>query len=181
VLSVAVLRVFLPALAFGLVVSAPLDRTFTAVPLSAALVVIASLAAGFAAYTLLPWFRDIPRPAFGVMLLSAGFGNVMYLGLPVITETLGAQHGYVAVLYDLLASTPNLLTIGVFIAAQYGNGRAVSIKASPGAVHSCLRSGGCRLAVHVRRRQRPVLDATGLMAAVVPIMTFTQAGSTSGT
>ena len=122
-LSVTVFNFFLPALAFGLVATARVDRSFIAIPLTAAVVTLAGMAAGFAAYRLLPWFRDIPRPAIGVMILSAAFGNVTYLGLPVITEMLGAQYGYVAILYDLLATTPILLTIGVFIAARYGSGR----------------------------------------------------------
>ena len=84
--------------------SAPVDRSLISIPLTGAVVVFASIA--------------------------AGFGNVMYLGLPVITEMLGEQYGYVAVLYDLLASTPILLTIGVFIAARYGSGAPVSAGAS---------------------------------------------------
>ena len=43
---------------------------------------------------------------------------------------LGARFGYVAVLYDLLAATPILLTLGVFISARYGSGSSVSVRAS---------------------------------------------------
>jgi predicted permease len=177
-LSVAVFNFFIPPLAFGLMASAPVDRSLISIPLTAAVVVFASIAAGFAAYRLLPWFRDIPRPAVGAMIISSSFGNVMYLGLPVITEMLGAQYGYVAVLYDLLASTPILLTIGVFIAARYGSGKAVSVSASLKRVFLLPPLWGVAAGIAVRLSgiavPLPLLDAVGLMGkAVVPIMIFT--------
>jgi hypothetical protein len=177
-LSVAVFNFFIPALAFGLMASAPVDRSFISIPLTGAVVVLASIAAGFAAYRLLPWFRDIPRPAVGVMILSAAFGNVMFLGLPVITEMFGAQYGYVAVLYDLLASTPILLTIGVFIAARYGSGKTVSVGASLKRVFLLPPLWGVAAGIAVRlagiTTPQPVLEAVRLMgSAVVPIMIFT--------
>jgi len=177
-LSVAVLYVFLPALAFGLIATTRADRSFVSIPLAAAAVVVLCTAAGFAVYRLMPGFRNIPGPAFGVMILAASYGNVTYLGLPVITEMLGAEHGYVAILYDLLASTPLLLTAGVFLSARYGSGKTVSLAGSlkrvcmlpplwAVAAGSAVRLSG--LAV-----PQLVLDAAGLMGrAVIPIMTFT--------
>jgi predicted permease len=177
-LSVAVLHFFLPALAFGLMASTRVDRSFIAVPPTAAVVTLSGIVAGFAAYKLLPWFRGIDRPAFGVMVLAASFGNVTYLGLPVITEMLGAQFGYVAILYDLLAATPVLLTVGVFIAARYGSGKAVSMDDSLKRVLKLppLWGVAAGLAVHAAGVSVPqiILDAASLMGkAVIPVMTFT--------
>jgi predicted permease len=177
-LSVTVLHFFLPALAFGLVATARVDRSFIAIPLTAAAVTLSGIATGFAAYKLLPWFRTIERPAFGVMILAASFGNVTYLGLPVITEMLGTQFGYVAILYDLLAATPILLTVGVFIAARYGSGKAVSIAASLIRVFKLppLWGVAAGIAVHLSGMAVPqiILDTASLMGkAVIPIMTFT--------
>ncbi len=177
-LSVAIFHFFIPALAFGLIASARIDRSFVAVPLTAGAVLVLSLAIGFAAYKLVPWFKDVSRPTFGVMMLSAAFGNVMFLGLPVITETLGSQYGYTAVLYDLLASTPILLTIGVFIAARYGSGKSVSIPASIKRVLLLppLWGVAAGVVVNVLGVTVPgmVVDATELMGkAVIPVMIFT--------
>jgi predicted permease len=177
-LSTAVFNFFIPPLAFGLMASAPVDRSLIAIPLTGAIVVLASIAAGFVAYRLLPWFRNTPRPVVGTMIISGAYGNVMYLGLPVITEMLGAQFGYVAVLYDLLASTPILLTIGVFIAARYGSGKAASVGASLKRVFLLPPLWGVAAGMAVRlaglAAPLPVLDAVGLMGkAVVPIMIFT--------
>lgn len=158
--------------------SAPVDRGLISIPLTGAVVVLASLAVGFAVYRLMPWFKDLPRPAVGVLIISSAFGNVMYLGLPVITGMLGEQYGYVAVLYDLLASTPILLTIGVFIAARYGGGKVASVGASLKRVFLLPPLWGVAAGIAVRLAgvpvPQPVMDAVGLMGkAVVPIMIFT--------
>jgi predicted permease len=177
-LSVTVLHFFLPALAFALVAGAHVDRSFVSVPLTAAVVTLSGIATGFAAYKLLPWFKNISRPSFGVMVLAASFGNVTYLGLPVITEMLGAQHGYVAILYDLLAATPILLTAGVFIAVHYGSGESVSFAASLRRMLKLppLWGVAAGMAVHVGGITVPQIihDTAALMGkAVIPIMTFT--------
>jgi predicted permease len=136
------------------------------------------MAGGLAAYRLLPWFRDIDRPALGVMILAAGFGNVTYLGLPMITGLLGAPFGYVAILYDLLAVTPILLTLGAFVAARYGSGKSVSVGASLTRVLRLPPLWGVIAGGFVQALGIPVpsvaQEATGLMGrAVIPIMTFT--------
>jgi hypothetical protein len=177
-LSAAVLNFFLPALAFGLISSARVDKSFFAVPLTAACVTLIGLAAGFAVYRLLPWFKEIDRPALGVMILAAGFGNVTYLGLPMITGVLGSQFGYVAILYDLLAVTPILLTLGAFVAARYGSGRSASAAASLARVLKLPPLWGAAAGGLVQAFGIPVppvaQDAAELMGrAVVPIMTFT--------
>lgn len=177
-LSVTVLYFFLPALAFGLVAVARFDPSFVIIPLAGGMIIIAGLAGGYAVYTLLPWFKNIPRPAFGVMLFAAAFGNVTFLGLPIITEMLGAEQGYVAILYDQLASTPLLLTVGVLIASRYGSGKSVSLASSLKRVLLLppLWGAVAGIAVHVTGAAVPqlVMDTTALMGkAVVPIMIFT--------
>lgn len=177
-LSVTVLHVFLPALAFGLVAEAKIDRSFVVVPLTAAVVVLAGMSAAFLLYRLVPRLRDIPRAGFGVVILSAAFGNVTYLGLPVITETLGTEYGYVAILYDLLACTPVLLTVGVFIAVRYGSGKAVSAAASFARVAKLppLWGVAAGFAIHLFGITVPqvLLDTATIMGrAVIPVMIFT--------
>ncbi len=172
------LHFFLPALAFGLVATARVDRSFIAVPLTAAAVTLSGVAAAFVAYKLLPWFRTIERPAFGTLIIAASFGNVTYLGLPVITEMLGTQLGYVAILYDLLAATPVLLTVGVFIAARYGSGEAVSLASSLRRVLKLPPLWGVAAGMAVQATgigvPQLILDTASLMGkAVIPVMTFT--------
>src|SRR5512137_934247 len=175
-LNMAVLHFFLPALAFGLIATAKVDRSFLAVPLTAAAVTVLCLGAGAAAYHWLPWFRSAPRTAIGVLLLSSGFGNVTYLGLPVITETLGARYGYIAILYDLLATTPVLLTVGMLTAARFGSGGTVSFAASFRRVLKLppLWAVFFGIAAHAVSVPKTVLDAAQIMGrAVIPVMIFT--------
>ncbi len=177
-LSAAVLNVFMPALAFSLLASAHIDRNFIIIPLTAAAAVLLCTAAGFAVYSLVPGLRSMPRPAFGVMILAATYGNVTYLGLPVISEMLGQDKGYVAILYDLLAHTPLMLTVGAFIAARYGSGEEVSLAGSLKRVIMLppLWGVAAGIAVHFGGVTVPqaLLDAAGIMGkAVIPIMTFT--------
>ena len=171
-----VLHFFLPALAFGLVATAKVDRSFLAVPFTAAVVTLACLGAGALVYRGMPWFRSAPRPAVGVLLLSAAFGNVTYLGLPVITGTLGQQYGYIAILYDLLATTPVLLTVGMLTAARFGKGGAVSLSSSLLRVLRLPPLWGVALgiAAHAVPVPKALLDAAQLMGrAVIPVMIFT--------
>jgi predicted permease len=96
----------------------------------------------------------------------------------VITGMLGAKFGYVAIIYDLLAATPILLTIGAFASARYGSGKNVSIGASLLRVLKLpplwgVAAGGL---VQVLGLAVPQVaqDAAGLMGrAVIPVMTFT--------
>jgi malate permease and related proteins len=177
-LNVTVLNFFLPALAFGLVAGARVDRSFFSIPATAAAVVVLCTAAVFAVYRLIPGLRDLPGPVFGVMVLAAVFGNVTYLGLPVIAEMLGPGEAYAAILYDQLASTPILLTAGVFLAARYGKGKPVSMAASLKRVALLPPLWGVVAGVAVRLSglavPQLVLDTAALMGkAVIPIMTFT--------
>jgi predicted permease len=177
-LSVTVLYVFMPALAFGLVATARADRNFVLIPLAGAVVVFLCTGVAFAAYHLLPGLRNIPRPAAGVLLLAATYGNVTYLGLPVITEMFGAEYGHVAILYDQLAHTPLLLTVGVFMASRYGGGKPLALAESLKRVLLLPPLWGVALGIAVRVGGVTVpdllLDTASLMGkAVIPIMTFT--------
>jgi hypothetical protein len=168
----------LPALSFGLIVRAPFDRTFAIIPLTGVFVMTACMAAAFALYQLAPWFRNLPRPAIGVLMIAAIFGNVTFLGLPLISETLGSEYAYTVILYDALASTPLLFTMGVFIAARYGSGKTVSLAASIQRVVMLPPLWGLALGImaHVSGITVPtlILDTALLMGrAVVPIMIFT--------
>jgi predicted permease len=178
-LNATVLHFFLPALAFSLMATTTVDRSFLAVPLTAAVVTLLGFAAGFVVYKFIDArLAPIPRPSIGVLILAAALGNVTYLGLPLITEMLGEQFGYVAILYDLLASTPLLLTAGVFIAARYGEGETVSIAASIRRVLMLppLWGAAAGIGFLVTGVTVPdiVLYTTRLMGkAVIPVMIFT--------
>jgi predicted permease len=53
-------------------------------------------------------------------MLAAAFGNVTYLGLPVLESAFGPWARSVAIQYDLFACTPLLLTVGILVARRHG-------------------------------------------------------------
>ena len=56
----------------------------------------------------------------GAAILAASFANVTYLGLPVITSALGEWAASIAIQYDLFSATPLLFTVGILVAAYFG-------------------------------------------------------------
>ena len=121
-----VLNVLLPALVFRTVMESRLDALFLQVPLVAAAGVLGCLAVGFVVFHFLP----IPGPTKGAMMLGAAFGNVTYLGLPVL---LGAfpdrveQVSEVSVLFEITKSSLNL-TLGAMIAIGYGSQEPITLR-----------------------------------------------------
>jgi predicted permease len=60
----------------------------------------------------------------GAIFLAATFPNATYLGLPVLEATFGPWARGVAIQYDLFACTPFLFTVGILVAARYGDASA---------------------------------------------------------
>ncbi len=109
VVANAVFTIFLPALTVGSMLHAPLGSVLWKVPLVAVLSITATLACAWLL------FRDhlLEQRRKAAFMLTAAWGNVTYLGIPVISATIGADQTFVAVLYDFAASTPLLWTLGV--------------------------------------------------------------------
>lgn len=66
--------------------------------------------------------RIFERATTGAMLLAAAFGNVTYLGLPVLEASLGPWSRAVVVQYDLFGTMPLLFTAGIAVARHFGSG-----------------------------------------------------------
>ena len=121
-----VLSVFLPALNFEVVYRLPIDRTFWQVPL--ALATAAVLCAALAAI-ILAKLRMAPRVK-GSLVLASAFGNVTYLGIPVL-QGLFPDHQLeatqVAILAEVTVTTLDLTTSSI-IAPLYGSEIRISAK-----------------------------------------------------
>ncbi|MCW8854612.1 MAG: AEC family transporter [Gammaproteobacteria bacterium] len=117
VLTDLVYYLFLPALVLNVLWSASLGLDTLKISISAATGVISAL--------LLSIFicrRCRTRhTVVGAVLLAAAFPNATYLGYPLLKSTLGEWAGPVAIQYDLLACTPLLLTVGIMLAAHFGD------------------------------------------------------------
>ncbi|MBI5136569.1 MAG: AEC family transporter [Nitrospirae bacterium] len=115
-----VYAVLLPALVLDVLWHAPMGLDTVRIAIAAAAGVLVALALAHRLYA--AW--GTPATVTGAMLLAAAFGNVTYLGLPVLTAALGPWAGGVAIQYDLFACTPLLLTVGILVARRFGGGAA---------------------------------------------------------
>jgi predicted permease len=117
-----VLNVFLPALSFNVLYQAPINQELWIVPTVSLVVCLATLGAARLIYeTLFKFAKGTFKSAtLGAMLLGAAWSNATYLGLPTVAAIFGEEYARIPILYDLLAITPLLLTVGAGIGALYG-------------------------------------------------------------
>jgi len=117
-----VLNVFLPALSFHVLYHAPLNAELWIVPTTSMIVCLSTLVVAWLCYRALFQISNgnFAKASFGAMLLGAAWCNATYLGLPTVTLLLGDDYARIPILYDLLAITPLLLTVGASLGAFYG-------------------------------------------------------------
>jgi len=118
-LARAVYSVFLPALVLHVMWQTPVNLDVLRIPVVAAAGALLSLLVAALIYG--DGKRVGGGKAAGALLLAASFGNVTYLGLPVLTQTFGPWAQSVAIQYDLFANTPLLFTVGIMLAGHFGS------------------------------------------------------------
>lgn len=87
---------------------------------------------------LLSWFiyrviaskKEIKSEVIGSLIMCSAFGNVLYIGLPVLTKLYGAEGMSYAFTYDFLASTPLTWTVAVAVCMKYGRAKSFKLKDS---------------------------------------------------
>lgn len=127
-----VIDVFAPPLLFALSAQAEISHEMLTVPL----LTLAGIAISFALLYPLLWHsrigRDLKRETRAAILLAGTFGNVLFMGYPTLTFLYGDIGGSYAAFADVLASTPLVWTVGVWIATRLGH--------EGGQGHSLLRT-----------------------------------------
>lgn len=78
-----VLNIFLPALTFKVLATAPLGSDLWAVPLVSIMTVLASFAIAWLVYARLLRSR-LSAPTIGALIIASTWCNATYLGLPVV-------------------------------------------------------------------------------------------------
>lgn len=171
VLTDLVYYIFLPALVLNTLWQADLGIDSVKIATSAAIGVLAAL--------LLSWLvckqcKNNARVT-GAVILAASFPNATYLGYPVLTNTLGEWAGPVAIQYDLFACSPLLLTLGIMIAAHYGDNiknqkPLLEILKVPPLIAAFFATSLNILDIE------PIIEITGLLSlmasVVIPVMLF---------
>jgi predicted permease len=116
-----VVDVFAPPLLFALSAQARIDRQLLSVPP----ITIAGILVGLALlYPLLfrsSWGAGLTRETRAAILLAGSFSNVLFMGYPTLTFLYHDMGGSYAAFADILASTPLVWTLGVWIATRLGH------------------------------------------------------------
>jgi malate permease and related proteins len=176
-INVTVLNVFLPALCVRTLYVSRIDAEALLVPLSAGITVLTSLFLSVGVYHLLAKKMGLRPSETGVLVIGATFGNITYLGLPVLTGLYGTEAAKYALFYDLLSTTPLLWFVGVPVVAGYGEGRRPSLRESLRTVASLPPVWGILAGMVLNLLHVPfprfVLNSLEMLGSlVVPLMVF---------
>ncbi|MGO9015682.1 MAG: AEC family transporter [Dissulfurispiraceae bacterium] len=177
-INALVFNLFLPALCIKSVYISGIDTDTILVPVTAGLTIIFTMIISIAAYYVLGKITNITKQEKGCLVISATFGNVVYLGLPVITGLYGEGAAKYALFYDLFAGTPLLWILGASVASKYGGGGRIAIGDSLKTILSlppvwgliagmALKASGIGLPEFIVK----ALDMLGSL--VIPLMVFT--------
>ncbi len=116
-----VLNFFAPMLFFAAGATATVDLNLLKLPLILGAATLFGLGLAALALFATPLGRDLAAPARGAVLLTAGFGNVLFFGYPFLTTVFGEAGARYPFFADMLATTPLVWSLGVWIAFRYGN------------------------------------------------------------
>ncbi len=119
-ISTITIHLFAPALMFAAAASAPINRELLSVPI---LMASGILIAFFLLYVLLhhtPIGHGLAAPTRAALMLCGIFGNVLFMGYPLLHFLYGERGAQYAVFADMAASTPLLWSLGVAVATRIG-------------------------------------------------------------
>ncbi|MEO5361653.1 MAG: AEC family transporter [Nitrospirota bacterium] len=178
-INLCVFNVFLPAMCLTIFYTAKIDAEALLVPLTAAITIGVSLAAAFIVYIPLSRRMGLPSSETGILIIASAFGNVTYLGLPIIIELYGAGAAKYPIYYDLIATTPILWIAGAQIAGRFSScpnaaptlGGSLKIIAQLPPLWGCI-AGAALQAVHVPVPDFALKALTMLGGLVTPLMLF---------
>lgn len=115
-----VLNFFAPMLFFAAGASATVDLAILQVPLILGAATLFGLALAALALFATPLGRGLTLPQRGAVILASGFGNVLFFGYPFLTTVYGESGARYPFFADMLAATPLLWSVGVWIAFRCG-------------------------------------------------------------
>ncbi len=115
-----VLNFFAPMLFFAAGASATVDLSLLQVPLILGLATLFGLGLSALVLFATPLGHGLTRPQRGAVMLTASFGNVLFFGYPFLTTVFGEPGARYPFFADMLAATPLVWSIGVWIAFRCG-------------------------------------------------------------
>ncbi len=116
ILNNIIIYLTMPALIFRAVFESKLSLSLLKIPFLAFAIAGLSMALAYVIGRLL----KLEKPTFGALLLVAAIGNTGYLGYPLALQLFGLENLVKAVFYDLSGTVVFTFTIGLLVAAHYG-------------------------------------------------------------
>jgi hypothetical protein len=83
-------------------------------------------AIGFVFFKIVGRIWSLPAATVGALMLTGGLGNTSFIGLPMIETFYGAQGLGLGILIDQMGTYMVLSTLGILVAAMYGQGAGLS-------------------------------------------------------
>lgn len=120
VISTLVLNLFYPALIFSVIPSVQLSGDIFSAPLVSNVGIVVGMLLCWVFY---PWLKSKGwgKPELGALMLVCGLGNIISLGVPLLQAIQGDDAARFAIYVDIMAITPMLWVVGLWIAIEWGN------------------------------------------------------------
>ncbi len=162
-INLLVLYIFLPALIFQVVYTSSVGEEFYKIPLAIATGIISCLVLGI---IISYWLKNstlkqfkIPASESGALLLAGAFGNVTYLGLPVLVGLFPnvSDIAKIAILAEITTASLNLV-VGSSLAYRFSSLKPSKTYSKSGKLYSSLEI------------IKPVLKLPALWAVVIALL-----------
>ncbi len=115
-----VLNFFAPMLFFAAGASATVDLNLLKVPVIVGASTLFGLALSAWLLFATPLGKGLSGPQRGTIMLASAFGNVLFFGYPFLSTVFGEAGGRYPFFADMLATTPLVWSVGVWIAYRCG-------------------------------------------------------------
>ena len=120
----------IPLVCFKTTYTMPFSLSHLKISVVANLTILSCVAISWFVYRKIAQSKNIKPEVIGSLIICSAFGNVLYIGLPVLTKLYGTEGMSYAFTYDFLASTPLTWTVAVAVCMKYGRAKRVRLKDS---------------------------------------------------
>lgn len=120
----------IPLVCFKTTYTMPFNLSHLKISVVANLTILSCVAISWFVYRKIAQSKNIKSEVIGSLIMCSAFGNVLYIGLPVLTKLYGTEGMSYAFTYDFLASTPLTWTVAVAVCMKYGRAKRVRLKDS---------------------------------------------------
>ncbi|MDI1472240.1 MAG: AEC family transporter [Thermodesulfovibrio sp.] len=120
----------IPFVCFKTAYTMPFSLSHLKISIVANLTILSCVTISWFIYKKIAQSKNIKTEVIGVLIMCSAFGNVLYIGLPILTNLYGTEGMSYAFTYDFLASTPLTWTVAVAVCMKYGSAKSFNLKNS---------------------------------------------------